>query len=130
MSRDFGPDIFLHGVCGVFALALHERYGYVIRLALDDEDGEDAALSHPWDYLIHCFCVSESGRYIDVRGVMDSEQTLMTEFSDLFDEYVITPADAAFVKDRVGREMTQAELDGFLSEANRIILASPERYRT
>ena len=72
--------IFLHGICGVFALALHHLLGYPIEVLLDDSEGE------MWARLVHLYCpveVREQQGYADVRGITTSWDGFLAEFADL-----------------------------------------------
>ena len=61
---------YLHGDCHIFAQALHEVFGYKVKMAIDEYDIE---LEEP--VLIHAFCY-EGNHVIDARGVSGKAQTL------------------------------------------------------
>ena len=66
--EDETADIFLHGVCYVFAQALYDKYGYVMR-----QIGNGT----------HVFCVLEKqGRtfFVDVRGITNNRFEFFKEF--------------------------------------------------
>ena len=70
-------EIFLHGSCDIFALALYEEFGFkpFAFVPLDKKDG-----------LIHCFCVSTylgMPAYVDVRGVTTDFEELICPFTEL-----------------------------------------------
>ena len=73
-GNNFDAVAFLHGVCGIFALALHDRFDYRLDWVLDDEyDG--AFKNNPWAHLVHVFCSITDGEDIlatvDARGISD-----------------------------------------------------------
>lgn len=61
---------YLHGDCHIFAQALHEVFGYKMKLAIDECDIE---LEEP--VLVHAFCY-EGNHVFDARGVSDASETL------------------------------------------------------
>jgi hypothetical protein len=66
MEKD--DTLFLHGACHVFALALHEHFGYsLILFAI--EDPKDA---------LHVYCRFDDVHSVDVVGIAP-EQTALTE---------------------------------------------------
>ena len=77
-SEEVDAGIFLHGICGVFALALHDRFGYPIEhvVVLEEPDDEDA---EPYNDLIHIYCVSDN-KFYDVRGCADNEDLFLMNF--------------------------------------------------
>ena len=67
------PYDFLHGCCDVFAIILHEKYGYSLEYV-------------EWLGLVHAYCVAKHDNreyYIDVRGVCSDYNTFFKEF-DVF----------------------------------------------
>lgn len=80
--------LFLHGYCSIFALALHDTYGYQTGWLLD---GECEDTDCPWDYsLLHIFCVKEEAGetvFIDVRGCQSDEDTFEIGFDGFVPEY-------------------------------------------
>lgn len=71
---------FLHGVCGVFALAIHDRFGYHIEVAAEENiDGTS------WgNRVIHIYCRDSNDNLIDVRGITNNEELFMECFEDFF----------------------------------------------
>lgn len=73
---------FLHGLCTIFALELHQEFGYPIYMlySVDDEPVLDS--------LIHVFCQVEDGagirHFIDARGVTDSEEAVIRSFGEWY----------------------------------------------
>ena len=66
--------IFLHGICNIFALCFHDKYGYEI-CELNNGKGT-----------CHYFCIDYYKgvkRYIDVRGITTSYEELINEFPSL-----------------------------------------------
>ena len=78
--------VFLHGNCGIFAMALHERFGYSIEhvVAPADDDDDDEEDSVPGTQLVHIYCLDGDTLY-DVRGGTDDEDFFFEEFSDWVD---------------------------------------------
>ena len=86
-SPNDDAEIFLRGNCHMFALALHEKYGYPI---------------YKWDRGgCHYFCIF-NGKYIDVRGVMDTITTSIEYRTILPDE--IEAAEEYRPKDDIEQE--------------------------
>lgn len=78
-------SVFLHGICAVFALALHDRFGYGIYFATDESGDKDTAT---FPALFHCYCVDgDSESAIDVRGAIDDMEAFLEEFEDFFTDY-------------------------------------------
>ena len=104
-ANEFTAQYFLHGVCGIFALALHDRYGYDLwRLdGIDDDVDED---EEPYEFLIHIYCVAPNGQLVDVRGATSDSDKLIDEFLDLCDEDYIN-----------GKEMTADECRTFVMDS-------------
>lgn len=92
IGRSATADWYLHGVCGIFALALHDIFSYAIEVAAEENiDGSPLE-----SRLVHVYC--RDGDYcIDVRGVTDSWDAFIDEFTDFLggydDEYVEMSAD-------------------------------------
>ena len=87
-GTNFDAVAFLHGVCGIFALALHDRFDHKLDWVLDDEyDG--AFKNNPWAHLVHVFCSITDGEDIlatvDVRGISDDFELFLDEFADFVD---------------------------------------------
>ena len=65
---------FLHGLCTVFAYALHREFGYDI-YSIYDEDG----------IIVHAYCAVLNGEetvYVDVRGCTTDFVLFMDEFNE------------------------------------------------
>lgn len=122
--------IFLHGVCGIFALTLAEEYGYPIYVTYaqpesefsDDEDEPD--LDWCVSNAIHFYCVEPVGDdtwYIDVRGrTKDWDQFMGVEFDGLpvggWFEYPATDC-----RDFLSSLMTGEELSYFENAAKEFL---------
>ena len=65
---------FLHGFCDLFAKRLHDEFGYRVENLYDSEGG-----------LIHSYCRTDDGRYVDVRGVTSDGEAFFEEFADWLD---------------------------------------------
>lgn len=82
----YDMNVYLHGFCTIFALALHEAYGYPVTLICDDDmnPGDD-----PLTYLTHAYCTwttpDGNAIYIDVRGMTADRHGFMSEFKGFFD---------------------------------------------
>lgn len=77
--------IYLHGVCGIFALALHDIFGYKLDWAVEDDIEWAEQNPDPMDYLVHVFCYDEEREaFIDVRGITTSMKDFFEEFEDFF----------------------------------------------
>ncbi len=67
---------YLHGYCDMFALALHERYGYRIERIISPEKHN----------LIHAYCTAPAPDgttlFIDCRGITDNWGEFIGEFKD------------------------------------------------
>lgn len=79
----FDAGAFLHGVCGFFALALYNAFGYSIEAVCELPEEEDEDIE--WDQtLIHIFC-KKGNKLIDVRGITDDDIEFLDEFNDFFE---------------------------------------------
>ena len=124
VSGNNSAEIFLHGLCAVFGLALHQRFGYPIEYLVDSY-GEDSSM----DSLIHAYCFDpDSELYVDVRGATESEDECFSEFEDFFTdgEVLGAPAEkmATWVKNQMGEETFQQ----YLIAAKGLIDQHPEYY--
>lgn len=127
IGRKFDASFFLHGVCGIFALALNEIYGYTIEIA-----AEENYEGLPWEArLVHVYCV-DGDNYIDIRGVTDDQDAFFDEFADFLtgydDEYFELPVDD--LRDFVHKEMSKDEFDLLYQAAMDIIHAHWDEYKT
>ena len=70
--EDIGAEIFLYGVCHIFAQALHDKFGYEMMRGIDTED--------------HFFCQKEYYEkvyYIDVQGATTDKESFFRRFPRL-----------------------------------------------
>ena len=114
-------SIFLHGVCGIFALALHETFGYEIwAVAFEPEDWGDK--EDTWENrLVHVYC-QKGDCYVDVRGITDNEDAFFDEFADELygdDEYIEVPA--TDLRDWIFESMSSEEYTFFHNAAMDLI---------
>lgn len=65
---------FLHGYCSIFARRLHMEYGYQVENLYDSEGN-----------LIHSYCRTGDGRYVDIRGITSDGVAFFDEFADWLD---------------------------------------------
>ncbi len=70
---------FLHGNCDIFALALHEAYGYPVEIAANPDWDEDCI--SPLDALAHAYC-RDGTDYIDVRGRTSDREAFFLPFTE------------------------------------------------
>ena len=77
-------DLYAHGRCHIFALALHKVFGWKIQAVRGTDRGTGL------DSLIHMYCVDNHGDLIDAYGVEDdwSPDYLAEKFGDESDVYV------------------------------------------
>lgn len=80
---DLGNNItagwYLHGICGVFALELHKKFGYEIEVVTE------SPFTGNWQTsLVHIYCKFK-GQYVDVRGMFSDRHRFLEEFEDFFD---------------------------------------------
>lgn len=125
-------SIFLHGVCGIFALALHDWFGYGIEHVVapmepegEFEEEEDNA---PVTTLVHIYCGSE-GMLYDVRGGTSDESAFFEEFSDWIDgDEDYFAFDSKECRQFVRGCMTEAEYRQYYNAAIKIISEHKEWY--
>ena len=126
---EVSADWFLHGVCGIFALALHKRFGYAIRYlnGLDEDVDEGEA---PEEFLLHIYCVTDDGLFVDVRGITEDEDKLIDPFLDLCDKNNVSgyDYDADECEKTIKDDMSSEEYDTLYSVANSIIDLHPDWY--
>ena len=136
IASPFGDaGVFLHGLCGIFAIALHEIFGYELSWVLDDlEDDEEDGDFDPWRHLVHIYCEAESGdedAYIDVRGITTDEETFFDEFRDFFTEGSFgygLPVDT--IRDRIIEDMSEEEYAAAYEIAKELIHKNESYYKT
>ena len=85
---------YLYGDCHIFAQALHEVFGYQMKLAIDEFD-----LELEKEVLVHAFCYV-GNQIIDARGVSNATETL-----EPYDYNEVT-----------FRKIEQADLEGMMEE--------------
>lgn len=73
-NRELTFDDFLHGYCNVFALRLKNEYGYKLCNILDENRN-----------LIHSYCVTDTGEFVDIRGKTTDIKMFFEEFDDWLD---------------------------------------------
>lgn len=112
-------DVFLHGVCGIFALVLQDMFGYPIE-AVAEGDFDN---SLPWQArLIHVYC-RQNDTYIDVRGAIDNWDEFLSEFSDVaytnFTETISLTNEQ--LREFLMQEMSENEMREFCQMAKALI---------
>ena len=118
-EHDVDAYCFLHGMCTIFAVALHREFGYSIYM-LRDADDEPVL-----DSLIHIYCIAGDSKgmrhYVDARGVTASKDAFLDSFEDFFD----FPAEQEIQEDEVERlmieDMGKETYQFFLNCANQLI---------
>ena len=118
---------YLHGVCGIFALALHDIFGYAIVVAAEENiDGSPLESG-----LVHVYC-QDGDYYIDVRGVTDNWDAFIDEFADFLggydDEYAEMSADD--LRGLCGLEMSAEEFEWLYQAAAKLIQEHYDDYNT
>lgn len=118
--------MYLHGVCDIFALALHDTYGYELcRGMAYDYDVDDNVLVHAF-----CMTVSSNGEdvFVDIRGCTTDEKLFEDEFSDWEMEYDFSiPREV--VHFGLIRDMTKEEFETFYEAAKIFIKMGDSIYR-
>lgn len=71
-----GVDVYLHGRCHIYALALAAEHGYEIRALWDLEPTDDDLNPGPTS-LVHAYCRPPDGRVVDASGVHQEEDELL-----------------------------------------------------
>src|ERR1035437_6534824 len=77
-APDYHIKDFSTGFCHLFALALHERYGWKLRALGEPEDEYSL---HPWgagmgSSITHVYCLNKQGLPVDVNGTFASEEAI------------------------------------------------------
>jgi len=115
---------FLYGTCTVFALVLHDRYGYPIE-CIPDKDMTD-----PLKDLCHVYCIvpSDDGcrLYADVRGITGSWEDVVAPFEDILDHGIPVEADA--IVRECDRYLGKDTVLKFRQAANQLIDEHPDWY--
>lgn len=93
---DSGPDDsiflgdYLHGVCSVAAIALHDIFGYQVLSLYDENEAKKYGIKSKYSPIfpiIHDFCYDPKHRvYIDVRGAISQFDVFVSEFDDFIDD--------------------------------------------
>ena len=125
-EHDVDAYCFLHGMCTIFAVALHREFGYPIYM-LRDADDEPVLAS-----LIHIYCIAGDSKgmrhYVDARGVTASKDAFLDSFEDFFD----FPAEQEIQEDEVERlmieDMGKETYQFFLNCANQLITLHKDYY--
>lgn len=114
--------IYLHGVCGVFALALHDRIGHPVEALLDDNN------LPMWSRIVHLYCpvkvLGQQG-YADVRGITTSLDEFLEEYAELSNTWERRPVDPGELRKQLLMEMDKDTLEQFYRDAVRLIREMP-----
>lgn len=113
---------FLHGVCGIFALALHEEFGYPVTVYAEPADGEDDPIVNR---IVHIYC-RDGENFIDVRGITADEDAFLNEFSDFISpksdsDEVIGDFPITDLEDMLSMTCTKEELAAMIGDAKKLI---------
>ena len=123
---------FLHGVCGIFALALHDQFGYPINALQWIYDGDDDTPSDSvWDGLVHIFCpvsVFDQDGWVDVRGITTNWDEFCKEFDDPSAMRVYTDVDPAVLRADLLRDIDIQSFEAFYAKAIGLIKAWYQAY--
>lgn len=122
LGNNITAQWFLHGICGVFALAIHEQFGYDIEILLDAYDPNLP------NEIIHIYNTTEE-KFMDIRGLFSNKDEFLNEFSDLYEKPVFQKIPAFELKEKLLQEMTEKELNEFLQKATRFIQTHKARYK-
>lgn len=133
-DQSASAEIFLHGICGVFALALHDEFGYEIRygeaLAEPEEEYEDDEDNGLVPELIHIYCVDTDGSKVDIRGRTKNNKLFWSSFEDFFTdgprEQTYSEAEC---RDFVVTCMGEDEFSRYYKAAKRIIRTNLSWYK-
>ena len=81
---------YLHGVCSVAALALHDIFGYQILSLYDVNEARDSGIKSKYSGsfpIIHDFCFDpKHNAYIDVRGICSDFDVFISEFDEFIED--------------------------------------------
>lgn len=81
--KGFNLYKFLHGYCDVFAKALSDINGLSISTIYEPDEDADGIEDYPDKYhLVHMYCTTKEGYYVDVRGITDSWDEFIKDFTD------------------------------------------------
>lgn len=127
IGRDERAIYFLHGVCGVFAIALYDLFGYQIEVA-----AEENVVGSSWeDRLVHVYCRDDNQNLVDVRGVIDDEDLFLEDFEDFFDprhgEFFELPA--SDLRSFLNSCMSSEDLDWLYAAATKLIHDNIQGYK-
>lgn len=88
-SADFDPEYYMSEACAYFTLALHELYGYRIRILVDEGVEEDGMPT-----VAHVYAVDPEGNAVDAKG-RRSEAEVRAEYWDLVEPrtHDVTPGE-------------------------------------
>lgn len=138
-TTGLAADVFLHGFCGIFALAIADTFGYEIEVSAaepEDKDDTDCGPNLLMDWnIVHIYCVQREGAdaetaYIDVRGVTSDEEKFFDDFSDELcgeDDYLIFSTDD--IRDFCCSCMSEEGYKSLYAAALAIVQSTPSIYQ-
>ena len=91
-ASGFDPEYYMSEACAYFAIALHELYGYRLRMLVDEAGFGVGESGMP--VVAHVYAVDPEGNAVDARG-RRSEAEVRAEFYDLIEPrtYDVTPGE-------------------------------------
>ena len=123
-------DYYMSEACAYFAIALHELYGYPLRILVDEgieEEEEEEEEEEGMPTVAHVYAVDRKGDAVDIKGHR-SEEEVKREFWDLVEPatYDVTPEELK--RDWMGDDDDKplyAPSESEVADAKAIILAEP-----
>ena len=116
-------NVYLHGICGCFAIALHDLFKYQITYFVDSEDEPKPT------NLIHAYC-QNNGMLIDVRGATKDETACFSAFEDFFTDPVIIETTRQELYKQITTEMGTETAEKYIDLAKKFIQAHEDVYNT
>ena len=120
-------DEYLHGMCGMFAIALADRFKYSLYAICDHREDGDKANDQP----LHFFAVDSSNRYIDVRGIMTDKKQLYDPFEDfIHGEPFVASSGNQEIRNIINNNpnMTYDKFTAWYTAAQELIIQYPVNY--
>jgi len=127
-----GNNIFCREGCPEFAIALHDIFGYDLKLLIDKSREWDNEM--PGDkrkvfpFMAHVFAEDGNGNKFDVHG--EKNLSNMVRDFQLKDPYVKDVSKNELIEEYMGMEKPFCGLNqDLLEEAKKIIQKNPEKYK-
>lgn len=116
-----GMDLYLHGHCTCFAIALHELFGYDLFFFIDSEDEKSI------DNIIHAYC-KKNGEYIDVRGITKDKTACFSAFEDFFTDPVVIKTTVEELRKNACKIAGKTTAEKYIGLAREFILSHKDFY--